>query len=170
MLPKKLSNFTIFYEGSPLTGVAEEITLPVLERATEDYRGAGMLGPVKLDLGMNGLSLDFTLAEFTGAVFDTWGISNASGAGLRFLGAAQSDDAAGADAIEISVRGRPNKIEPGTAKAGEMTKPKVEMALTYFKYSVNGTVKHEIDLINGKEIAGGVNRTAATLKALGLAS
>lgn len=129
-----------------------------------------MLGPVKLDLGMNGLTLDFTMAEHNAAVLETWGIVDAAGVGLRFLGAAMADDSSASDAIEVSVRGRVTKFEPGTAKGGEMTKPKVEMALTYYRYSVNGEAKLEIDMVGGKEVVNGTDRSADVLKALGLAS
>lgn len=169
MLPKKLFNFTVFYDGSPMAGIVEEITLPKLERTTEDYRGGGMLGPVKLDLGMETLTLDFTMAEHNGDVLKTWGIVNASGTNLRFLGSAFADDSSASDAIEVSVRGRLTSFEPGNAKAGEMHKPKAEMGLTYFAYSVNGEKKIEIDLINGKEIVNGVDRSADVLQALGMA-
>lgn len=170
MLPKKLHNFTVYFEGNPLAGIAEEITLPTLERATEDWRGGGMLGPVKLDLGMGALTLDVTMGEHNKAVLAAWGITDASGAGLRFLGAAMADDSTAADAVEISVRGRLTKFEPGSAKAGELTKPKFEMALTYYRYSVNGEALVEIDLIAGKEVVGGVDRSAEVLRALGLAT
>ncbi|WP_142847076.1 phage major tail tube protein [Telmatospirillum sp. J64-1] len=168
MLPKKLYNFNVIFEGHPLAGLVEEITLPVLERQMEEYRGAAMLGPVSLDLGMAALRLDFTLAEHNAHILEAWGVTEASGTGLRFLGAAMADDSSASDAIEVSVRGRIQKFEPGTAKAGELTKPKVEMPLTYYRYSVNGNPLIEIDLVGGTEIVNGVNRSSQVLRALGL--
>lgn len=169
MLPKKLYNFTVFFEGHPMAGLVEEITLPPLERTLEKYRAAGMLGPVSLDLGLEELKLDFTMAEHNREVLAAWGVQGASGVGLRFLGAAMSDDTAGTDAVEISVRGRLSKVDMGGAKAGEKTAVKTEMPLTYYRYSVNGTVLIEIDLIAGVENVNGVNRSADVLKALGMA-
>jgi len=169
MLPKKLYNFTVFFEGHPMAGLVEEITLPVLERTLEKWRGAGMLGPVSQDLGLEALQLDFTLGEHNREVLKFWGVQGASGVGLRFLGAAMGDDATATDAIEISVRGRLGKTDMGSVKAGEKTAVKTEMPLTYYRYSVNGTVLIEIDLIAGIEIVNGVNRSADVLKALGMA-
>lgn len=168
MLPKKLYNFNALFDGHPLAGLVEELTPPVLERATSDYRGAAMLGPVKLDYGMNGLSMDFTMAQDEEAVLNTWGVSDASGVNMRFLGARMADDGSASEAVEMSMRGRITKIDRGTYKPGEPAKTKVEMAMTYFKYSVNGVKKHEIDLISGVEIVNGVDRSADVLKALGL--
>lgn len=170
MLPKKLVNFNVVIEGRPMAGVAEEITLPVLERAMEEYRAAGMLGPVSLDLGLEPLSLEFTLAEFNADVLAEWGVPDAAGLGVRFLGAERADDGNGvADAVEVSVRGRWKKIDQGTVKNGELAKMKVEMPLTYFRYTRNGTVLVEIDLVAGTEISGGVNRSQGVLQAIGLA-
>lgn len=169
MLPKKLYNFNVFFAGHPMTGLVEEVTLPVLERKMESYRGAGMLGPVSLDLGMNELKLDFSMAENNRAVLDAWGVWGVSGTNLRFIGAAMADDTAAADAVEISVRGRLAKIDPGSVKAGDLAKTKVEMPLTYYRYSVNGETLIEIDLIAGIEMVNGESRVASVIKALGLA-
>lgn len=171
MLPKTLHNFNVIIDGRPMAGVAEEITLPSLERKTESYRGAGMLGPVELDLGMEALKLDFTLAEFNTDVLKSWGINDASGINVRFMGAARVNDGTGAvQAIEISVRGRWKKVEQGNAKNGDLAKMKVEMPLTYYRYKADGEALIEVDLIAGTESVGGTDRSKAMLAALGLAS
>jgi uncharacterized protein len=171
MLPRKLENFNVIVDGRPLAGVAEEITLPKLERKTESFVAGGMLGPVELDLGMDGLKLEFTLAEFNAEILKTWGVADAGGINLRFLGAARADNADGTvEAIEISVRGRWKTIDKGNAKRHELAKMKVEMPLTYFEYRSNGVTLAKIDLIAGIEITGGVDRSQAVREAIGLAS
>ena len=169
MYPRKLTNFNLFIDGRSYAGVAEEVTLPPLERTMEDFRGGGMLGPIKLDMGLEALQLSFTLAEFNADVLALWGVEDASGVGARFMGAAQADNADGTvDAIEIAVRGRWQKIDPGNAKQGEAAKMSVDMPLTYYKYTLNGSVLIEIDMINGREIVNGEDRTAAIREAIGL--
>lgn len=169
MLPKIIKNFNTYIDGFSYAGLAEEIVLPSLERTTESYRGAGMLGPVDLDLGIEELKLELTLAEFNEQVLKGWGVADSSGIGVRFLGSAKADNSDSAnDAIEISVRGRWKKIDPGTVKAGEMAKMKVEMPLTYYKYTFNNNVLVEIDLINGKEVVNGTDLTSAVMRSLGL--
>lgn len=168
MLPRVLKDFTQFIDGLGYAGLAEEITLPKLTRQTEDYQAGGMLGPVKLDLGQDALSLEFTIAEFNPDILKLWGNANASGINARFLGAITSQDGGGTDAIEISVRGRFEEIDPGTAKKKETGKLKVKMPLTYYRYSHNGVVLIEIDLISGKESVGGTDLSAAVLKSLGI--
>lgn len=168
MLPKHIKNWNAFVEGVGLAGLAEEVVTPVLERVTEAYRGAGMLGEVELDLGIEAMKLEFTLAEFNTGVLKQYGVPDTSGIGVRLLAAAKADGAdSNVDAIEMSVRGRFTKMDPGTLKSGDMAKMKCEMPLTYFKYTVNGDVIIEIDLINGIEKVGGVDRQAAIRQALG---
>lgn len=171
MLPKVLKNFNAIIEGRSFAGVAEEITLPALERKTEEYRAGGMAGPVELDLGLAGLSLDFTLGEYNEDVLRAWGVFGAGAIPLRFLGAARADgEGASMDAIEITVRGRWKKVEFGSVKATDHAKLKVEMPLTFFRYSVNGRVIVEIDLISGTEIVDGEDRQDGVRRALGLVS
>jgi P2 family phage contractile tail tube protein len=169
-LPKILKNFNLFIDGLGMAGLAEEITLPKLELQTEEYEAAGMLGPVELDLGMNALKLEFTLAEFYADVLKYWGIADAGGINARFLGAVVSGDGSSTDAIEVSVRGRWKSLDFGTAKKKELAKLKVEMPLTYFKYSANSDVLVEIDMISGKQVVNGTDLTAAILQALSISA
>ena len=171
MLPRVLKNFNVIVDGRPMAGIAEELVLPSLERKMDDYRAGGMIGPASLDLGLEGLKLEFTLAEFSRDIITAWGLSDAGGINTRFLGAARSDDgASGVDAIEVSVRGRWKKLDQGTVKNADLAKMKVEMPLTYYRYSLNGEVLIEIDLITGKEVVGGVDRSAEVMRAIGTAS
>lgn len=161
MIPKTLKNFNLFVLGHSMAGLAEEVTLPKLARKTEDFDAGGMLAPIELDYGSEKLEMDFSLKEYNKEILKAWGVHDASGVGLRFVGAVRSDgDGSKAEAIEIIVRGRWKEIDQGTAKKGESSVMKVTMPLTYYKYTVNGEVLIEKDIINGIEIVGGVDRQA----------
>lgn len=168
MLPKVLSDFTLYIEGRGYAGVAEEVTLPTLEHKTEDYEAAGMAGPVELNLSLNALKLEFTLGEFNIDVLNQWGVTDVGGLNVRFLGAGLSQDGGNDEAIEVSVRGRWKKLDPGTVKKGDRAKLKVEMPLTYYRYSVNGSPVIEIDMISGKQTVNGTDLSAVMLQALGI--
>ena len=170
MYPKKLTNFHVVIDGYSMAGVADEITLPVLSRNMVEHRAGGMLGPVSLDLGLEAMKVEITLSEQARAVLASWGLEDASGLGVRFMGAAESEDGdSSVDAIEVTVRGRWKMIDTGTIKPGETAKTKVEMPITYFKYTVNGTDLIEIDLMNNIEKVNGVDRMAAIRAAIGQA-
>jgi len=171
MLPSLIKNWNVIIDGRGYAGLAEDVTLPPLERAMVEYRGGGMLGPVKLDLGLNALSMSFTLAEFNADILRQWGLSGASAVPTRFLAAALRDtDEAPLDAIEIAVRGRWEKLDLGTVKGGEHAKMKTDLPLSWLRYSVNGTTLIEVDLIAGTEVVDGVDRQAAVREAIGLVS
>ncbi|SDE45766.1 phage major tail tube protein [Rhodospira trueperi] len=171
MLPKLIKTWNVVVDGRSLAGVAEDLTLPELTRVTESLRNAGMLGPVEGDLGLEGLSLSFTLTEFNEDILRAWGLFGAGNIPVRFLAAARADDAeAPTDAIEVSVRGRWKKISHGTVKGGEVAKMTVEVPCTYYRYRLNGDTVIEIDLIAGTEIVDGVDRQADMRRAIGLVS
>ena len=147
----------------------EELTLPKLSRKTEEYRGGGLNGSVEIDLGMEKLEMEFTLREYSRAVLDQWGVCDAAGVGLRFLGAAVRDDSTcETDSIEVVVNGRWRELDFDTAKSGEMSTLKVMVAATYYKYLVNGDEVIEIDHVNMIEKVNGEDRLEAQRKALSI--
>ena len=54
-LPKKLKNMNAHVDGEGYLGKIAEFEEPKLALATEDWRGGGMIGPVKIDLGLEGM-------------------------------------------------------------------------------------------------------------------
>ena len=56
-LPAVLKNFNVRVDGDSHAGTAKTITLPEIVKKTEEYRAAGMIGDIKLDLGFEALSL-----------------------------------------------------------------------------------------------------------------
>lgn len=170
MLPKIVKNFSGFVDGRALHGLIDEIALPKLSRKMDEYQGGGMLGSVSIDLGMDKMQLELTLAEYQLDLLALWGVGDAGGVSARFVGAARADDsAATVQAIEIAVRGRFQEIDKGSWKRGDRAKMKLTMPLTYFRYTANTAPVIEIDLIDGIEIVNGVDRTAAVRAALGQA-
>lgn len=167
-LPKIISSWNLFIDGRGYAGVAEKTKLPKLEKLTEEWHAAGMLGPIKLDFGMKGLELGFTLGEFNADVLALWGVRDVSGIGARFMGAAVAGDGTGTDAIEISVRGKWESLDFGDIEAKKMGKLDVVMPLTYYRYNRNGSTLIEIDLIAGKSTVNGVDQTEMIMKALGI--
>lgn len=167
-MPRKLKHFNVFYNGENFIGQATEITLPKLARKTEGYRGAGMSGEVKADLGMEPLEIEHSYGGLMTEIYRDFGIAKIDGVMLRFAGSYQRDDTDAVDAVEIVVRGRHEEIDPGNAKAGDDTEFKVKSALSYYKLTVNGEDLVEIDLVNMVEKIGGEDRLAEHRKAIGL--
>lgn len=171
MLPRKLYDFNVIIDGFPMAGLAEEITLPKLTRKMEELWNSGMAGAVKMDMGIEAGELEFTLTQFDREVLTRYGVTAVDGVNVRFLGAARADSGSGTvEAIEIQARGRWEEIDFGSAKKGDKTAMKVKMPLAYYKYSSDGRSLIEIDWVNGKEVVGGIDRTAEIRRAIGLVS
>ncbi|MBK1725725.1 phage major tail tube protein [Halorhodospira neutriphila] len=168
-LPRKLKDFNLFIEGEGYIGRAEEVRLPTLTRQTEDYRGAGMTGPARIDHGHEALEAEITLGEHAAAVLKTWGTQDASGVQMRFLGSAESDDPEAEHVtIEVVMRGRFTEIDPGTANTGNDNQMSLTASLTYYRYVQNGEDLIEIDVVGGKEVVDGEDRMAKRRDALGI--
>lgn len=167
-MPKVLKNFNVFNEAKSWMGEVAEVVLPKLARKMEGHRGGGMDGEIDIDLGQQKLEMETSCAGIMEQVFDQYGITDASGVMLRFSGAYQRDDASGTDAVEVVVRGRHSEIDMGKAKTGDKTDFKVKSTLTYYKLSINGKEKIEIDLLNMVFKVNGVDRLAEQRKACGL--
>lgn len=166
-LPRKLKNLNLFNDGESYIGQVVEVKLPTLSRAMEDFRGGGMSGPVKTDMGQEGIELEWKCGGMMRTVLKQYGASRHDAAQLRFAGAYQRDDTGAVDAVEVVVRGRHSEIDAGTAKAGDDTEFSVKTACSYYKLSINGEVIVEIDLVNMIENIGGVDRLADQRRAIG---
>ena len=146
-LPRKLKHMNLFNEGESYMGVASSVTLPKLTRKFEAWRGAGMDGIAKVDMGMgdDGLPLDWALGGIDLTVLKQYGAVSANSIGLRFAGSYQQDDTGDTIAVEVVVRGRHEEIDMGEAKPGEDTEHKIITACTYYKLTIDGQEIIEID-------------------------
>lgn len=169
-LPRKLKNLNLFNDGHSYLGVSKSVTLPSLGRKMEGYRGGGMNGPVKADLGFSddGIQLEWKTGGLDLISLRQFGMVKASGVLLRFTGAFQQDDTEEMSNVEIVVRGRHETIEMGDAQAGEDTEHSMTTTCTYYKLTVDGDDIIEIDLLNFIEKINGVDMLEKQRAALGI--
>lgn len=166
-LPRKLKNFNVYGNGESYLGQVNEITLPVLTRSMEDYRGGGMSGPVKIDNGQEAIELEHKYGGIMRPLLAQYGVTRHDGVQIRFAGAYQRDDTGAVDAVEVVIRGRHSEIDMGNGKAGDDTEFTVKTAASYYKLTINGRTVIEIDLVNMVEIVDGVDRLAQQRRAIG---
>jgi P2 family phage contractile tail tube protein len=160
----------LFNDGNSYLAVAKSVTLPALGRKMEAYRGGGMNGPVKADLGFSddGIKLEWKTGGLDLISLRQFGTVKASGVLLRFAGTYQQDDTEEMSAVEIVVRGRHETIEMGDAKPGDDTEHSMTTTCSYYKLIVDGETVIEIDLLNFVEMVDGVDMLEAQRKALGI--
>ena len=169
-LPKKLKNMNLFNDGLSYVGVSKSVTLPTLSRKMEAWRGAGMEGPVKVDMGHNddGIQLEWTLGGWDMTVLKQFGAVAVDAVQLRWAGSVQRDDTAEVSAVEVVVRGRHEEIDFGDAESGEDTEHSITTTCSYYKLTVDGEVIFEIDLLNFVYIVDGNDMLAEHRAAIGL--
>ena len=159
-LPKKLKMMNLFNEGNSYLGQTGEVTLPKLGRKLEDWRGGGMNGSVKVDLGLSDdiTEFEWKLGGIDLTVLEQFATPTVSGLGLRFAGSYQQDDTGETTAVEIVVRGRHAEIDLGSAQSGEDTEVTIKTIWSYYKLTINGKEVIEIDIpnmienVNGKDM------------------
>ena len=169
-MPRKLKNLNLFNDGNSYLGVAKSVTLPALGRKMEAYRGGGMNGPVKADLGMSddGIQFEWKTGGLDLISLRQFGAVNASSVALRFSGPYQQDDTGEVSNVEVVVRGRHETIEMGDAQPGEDTEHSMTTTCSYYKLTVDGEEIIEIDLLNFIEKVNGVDMLEKQRKAIGL--
>lgn len=169
-MPRKLKNLNLFNEGNSYLGVSKSVTLPVLARKMEAYRGGGMAGPVKADLGFSddGLQMEWKTGGLDLIALRQFGAVSAAGVMLRFAGSYQQDDTGEYTDVEVVVRGRHETIDMGEATPGEDTEHTITTTCSYYKLTVDGEVIVEIDLLNFIEIIDGKDMLEEQRRGLGI--
>ena len=158
-MPRKLKNLNLFNDGNSYLGLVKSLTLPALGRKMEAYRGGGMNGPVKVDLGLSddGIQFEWKTGGLDLISLRQFGAVNASSVALRFSGPYQQDDTGETSNVEVVVRGRHETIEMGDAQPGEDTEHSMATTCSYYKLTVDGEEIIEIDLLNFVEKVNGVD-------------
>jgi len=169
-MPRKLKNLNLFNDGNSYLGVVKSVTLPPLGRKMEAYRGGGMNGSVKADLGFSddGIQFEWKTGGLDLLALRQFGSVNASGIMLRFSGAFQQDDTGDVSTVEVVVRGRHETIEMGDASPGEDTEHSITTTCSYYKLTVDNEDIIEIDLLNFIEKVNGVDMLEKQRNAIGI--
>lgn len=164
--PRKLKNLNGFIDGESYLGIIAEFEEPKLAIATEDWRGAGMVGPIKVDMGLEAMEASLTMGGHEVRLLRKFGTSQVDGVRLRLVGAYKADDGSRAQAVEIYIGGRFSEIEPGKSKAGDDTEQKFTVPLSYYRRVVDNRTEMEIDMVAGLFLVDGIDRYAEIMAIL----
>jgi hypothetical protein len=156
-LPKVLRNFSLFIDGTTYAGRISELTLPTLSVQTEEFRAGGMDAPVAIDMGMELMEAEFTLAEYDPDVIKLFGLGIQNGTILKAKGALQQN---GETAVGIitTMNGSITSFDPGSYEAGSMTEAAFTFACRTYKLIIGGETLINIDIENQTRVIGGVDQ------------
>jgi hypothetical protein len=165
-LPRKLKNINAYGANTSYLGTIGEFEEPKLAIATDDWRGGGMIGSVKVDKGLEAMEASVTMGGHTAELIRTFGTTDVAGTPLRLVGAYQADDGSAAQAVEIFLGGRFTEIDLGKSKAGDDTEHKYKLPVAYYRRVVDGVEEIEIDMVAGVFRVGGIDRYAEIMAIL----
>ncbi|QEM80207.1 phage major tail tube protein [Halomonas binhaiensis] len=167
-LPRILKDYNLFGDGHNWQGLIPTLTLPELTRRMVEYEGGGMDGPVEIDLGQENIEFEWSPGGLLPEIFGSYGSPIHDTAMLRFVGSYESDEDGEVVPVEIVVRGRHKTIGMGEASKGDANTQSVTTTCSYYKLTINGQVKIEIDKPGYVFIVDGTDRLAERRQALGL--
>lgn len=162
--PRFIRNFNVFIDGVSYFGRATEGKLPDVKVATAAHRGAGMDGPIGIDMGLEGMTSEVSMAEWDPVLLKKLGTQQR----LVFRPAAKADDATEAVPIIATIGGLVTAHELPSLKPGENSVMKLTIDVRTYRLEVDGAEIWNIDLPNGKRVVNGVDQLASIRKAMGL--
>ncbi len=165
-LPMVLRHFALFVDGRGYAGKVEEITLPKLTIKTEDYQSGGMDAPLDIEMGMEKLECDFTMAEYDPALFAMWGMVPGNFVNITLRGGMDKDGVV--VPIVIMLTGTWKEIDMGSWKAGEKAQLKIQVTARFFDMAIGGATAIHIDVANMVRIVNGVDQLASMRAAIGV--
>ena len=165
-LPRQLKDMNVFGAGTTFRGQCTTFTRPKLALKTETHRGGGMLGEVKLNMGLEALEVTHKYGGDIPELNREFGANDIDASQLRFVGAYQNDENASLDTVEIVIRGRHEEIDAGDDEIGSKSGTTYKTACVYYKQTRNGVVEFEIDMLGGVFIVNNVDRWAGIRQAV----
>jgi P2 family phage contractile tail tube protein len=162
-----LRNFAVFVDGNGYAGNAEEVTLPTLDIKFEEFMAGGLDSPLPIDMGQEKMELKFKLNDLGADALSTWGVIGGADFTYNFKGALQNLDGS-TESILVACRGHTKTLTPSTWTAGSKANHEYAVFCTYYRYDVDGSTVHEIDVANMIRSINGVDQLANVRTALGM--
>ncbi|AZB57265.1 phage major tail tube protein [Cereibacter sphaeroides] len=163
-LPRTIRNFNAFVDGVSYFGIVDEGKLPAVKIQTEAHRGAGMDGPIGIDVGMEALASEMSFSEWVPAIVKKLGRQER----FVFRPAMANPSDFGAVPIVATLSGLITVSEPGDLKPGTPSKLKISMDVRSYRLEIDGELLLDIDLPNAKRVIGGQDQLADMRRAMGI--
>ncbi|TRD18406.1 phage major tail tube protein [Palleronia caenipelagi] len=162
--PRTIRNFNAFIDGVSYAGRVLEGKLPELKLQTASHRGGGMDGPLAIDMGMEALQSEITLAEWPPELIKMFGTRQR----MTFRPGAMGEHDLSADSFVASLGGRWSVVNFADLKPGSDVPLKLSLEVDYVRMQKDGDELFEIDIEAGKRVIGGVDQLAEMRRAMGL--
>jgi P2 family phage contractile tail tube protein len=162
-----LRDYTLFIDGYLFSGDVSSVSMPKLNWKVEEYRGGGMDVPIEVKLGHEKIELEFELTAHSSRVYGIYGLAPGNNKLFKIYAQLVSYDGT-EKGVQIEVDGFIKTLDPGQNTPGSKSQTKVTVAADYLKHTIDGTIVLEIDALNKKFVANGVDQNAKARQLLGL--
>ena len=166
-LPRVLKNMNLFVDGRGYAGRIDEIQLPKLTLKTEEHRAGGMDLAVEIDLGMEKLEAELTIADHDPEVFKLFGLLDNAATQITIRGAIQAQGSE-AKPVVVNLRGGWKELDAGTWKPGDKSTLKVSVAASDAPRPLAAEELSESDAIKRGRQVGGTDQLEAIRAAIGV--
>lgn len=164
-----MRNCNIFADGISKHLEVEEITLPKLADAMQDYRGGGMDATVDVMHGMEKMEAGFKLSSFDKQTLGLFGLRAARRKRFIIRGAIVDDIEETVKPAVAVIQARLSEASQEAWKAGDKAGHTHTLrSIIYYKLTMAEEVVHEIDVVNSKRIIFGEDQMAEIRAAIGL--
>ena len=164
---KNLKDFTAKVNDIGYRGALDRFMPPKIVPLLEEHRASGMDSPIDLDMGIEKLETELRFRGFYASLLDDVGLKDLDSTKVEVKGALEDAINGDVENVTYNMTGKVTNYDPGDWEIGtENSTVTLGLTLVYLKIIVNGAVKHEIDVLNGKRIVNGVDQRAAINTAL----
>lgn len=168
MIDDILRNVNAFVDGRGYAGRISMLQLPKLTVKTEDYRGGGMDGTARIDMGLEPMEAMLESNAIDADLLQSWGVGEGNLTPWTFRGAVADGVGGTVKAVVAEIRGYCSELDLGDWKPGEVVPMKCKVEARYYKLQHDGVVAHEVDVDNMVRIVNGTDVLAAQRTALGI--
>lgn len=161
--PRTIRNFNAFIDGVSYAGRATEAKLPELKLQTAAHRGGGMDAPTAIDMGMEAMRAEVTLAEWSADAVTL--IGNRKRLVLRPVALGETDFEA--TSIVATIGGRWSGASFADLKPGTDTPVTLTLEADYVRMVMDGVELFEIDVLAGKRVINGTDQLKSIRAAMG---
>lgn len=162
-----LKSANLFVDGRGFAGNLKEVKLPDLNLKLEQFRAGGMDAPVSLDKGMEELVTTFSTTKHCSETLGLLGVRKNEGVQFTVKASLESYNGT-VTPVTVNMVGTITKIAPTAWTEGGEASTGYTVNLSYYKYTQDGSVVHEIDVLNMKRVINGTDQLVEHRNNLGL--
>ena len=159
-----LTLFNLYVDGVGYAGSVEELNLPNPTLKTEEFRAGGMDMPEDVDMGMEKLTMNFSIAKYDKHSLSLLGQSKP----FTIRGSIRDEESGDEVPMVINATAKTVGIEHSAWKAGEHVPAKYNLSLSRYKLSLDGKVMHDISANPPKRVINGVDHLKQARANIGL--